>query len=435
LPGVDPPAYTLGMQERKNSSPMRLAVTGGGGYIGRHLCRMALAQGAELTVLGRSKPKGINASSFKFISYDLSGEAPNLKDVDAVIHLASAGLNERLESGIDLSGTRALAEAAKSAGVPRFIFVSSQSACADAPTSYGRGKFAVEKMLDEFDSIVVRPGLVCGGEEGGVYGKLCGLVKGAPLVPVTCASTMLQPIHVNQICDALLKLSDLEILPKQKAYYLGAPTAVLFGRLLKKLAWTRFGRRLYLIPLPITLVLLGVSIARIIPGLPNIPRERVLGLTDIELMDSHDSFMALGIKPHDVFSEFSKENPKNRRQLLREADTLLRYITRRRAGSVLRRRYSRAIEAARGNVPIRLPWIVGWWPPLLRLFEPIGGVGVIADRLAIAMSIAETTPEGAREFCLLEKRSWLVSGLGLVGVLVIEVILMPIRMLLGQRNS
>jgi nucleoside-diphosphate-sugar epimerase len=423
------------MQDRKHSSPMRLAVTGGGGYIGQHLCRMALAQGIELTVLGRSKPSGIDASSFKFISYDLSGEAPNLEGMDSVIHLASAGLNEELESDIDLSGTRALAESAKFAGVPRFIFVSSQSARAEAPTSYGRGKFAVEKMLAEFGALIIRPGLVCGGQEGGVYGKLSELIRGAPIVPVTCASTMLQPVHVNQICEALLQLSDLKNAPKQKIYHLGAPTPVPFGKLLKNLAWTRFDRRLYLIPLPIKLVLLGVAIARMIPGLPNIPKERVLGLTDIELMDSQNSFAALGIKPDNVFSAFSKENPRNRRQLLQEADTLLRYIMQRRAGSVLRRRYTRAVEAAQEGIPIRLSWAVGRWPPLLRLFEPIGGAGVIADRLAIAMSIAETTPEGARKFCSLEKRSWLVSGLGLVGVLMIEGLLLPIRLLLGQRNS
>ena len=166
------------MQDHETPNPFRLAVTGGSGYIGRCFCRQMLAQGIELTVLGRKRPEGIDEGAYQFVSYDLSGAAPDLIGMDAVIHLASAGLDDAAGGDVDVIGTRALAEAAKTAGVSRFVFVSSQSSRPDAPTSYGRGKFAVETMLAEFDALIVRPGLVCGGEEGGVYGKLCEMVLG-----------------------------------------------------------------------------------------------------------------------------------------------------------------------------------------------------------------------------------------------------------------
>jgi len=422
------------MQDQEPPIPFRLAVTGGGGYVGRQFCRLALEQGIELTVLGRKRPDGIEEGTYKFISYDLSGEAPKLHGIDAVVHLASAGLNDREGGEVDVTGTRALAGAAKKAGVSRFVFVSSQVSRPDAPTPYGRGKFSVETMLAEFDALIVRPGLVCGGEEGGIYGKLCEMVRTSPILPVTCASTLLQPIHVDQLCEALLRLADPNVEPKLKMFYLGAPTPVAFGRLVKGLAWTRFGRRIRLVPLPLSLVLIGISIARAIPGLPNIPRERVLGLTDIATMDSPASFEALGMAPRDAFTVFAQENPKNRRQLLREGRALLKYVTSRSVGGTLMRRYTRAVEVTRRSVPLRLPGIVYKWPALMRIFEPVGGAGAVADRLAIAMVIAETTPEGAKEFCALEKQSWLLSTVELVVLLTAEALLMPLRILIGRRN-
>ncbi|MBT3766397.1 MAG: NAD-dependent epimerase/dehydratase family protein [Rhodospirillales bacterium] len=434
MPLADLPAYTPRMQDQETPNPFCLAVTGGGGYIGRRLCRQALAQGIELTVLGRKRPEGIEEGAYQFVSYDLSGAAPDLTDMDAVVHLASAGLSDGEGGEVDVTGTRALAEAAHKAGVSRFVFVSSQSSRPDAPTSYGRGKFAVETMLAEFDALIVRPGLVCGGEEGGVYGKLCEMVRTAPIVPVTCASTLLQPVHVDQLCEALLRLADPSVQPKQKMFYLGDPTPISFGRLIKDLAWTRFGRRIRLVPLPISFVLMGIAIARVIPGLPNIPRERVLGLTDIAIMDSPASFEALGMAPCDAISAFAQENPKNRRRLLREGRALLTYVTGRSVRESLIRRYVRAVEATRGSIPLNLPGIVYGWPGLMRIFEPIGGAGRVADRLAIAMVIAETTPEGAKDFCALDQRSWLISIFELGVLLAVEAVFLPLRILLGRRN-
>jgi nucleoside-diphosphate-sugar epimerase len=393
-----------------------------------------LAQGIELTVLGRKRPEGIDEGAYQFVSYDLSGAAPDLIGMDAVIHLASAGLDDAAGGDVDVIGTRALAEAAKTAGVSRFVFVSSQSSRPDAPTSYGRGKFAVETMLAEFDALIVRPGLVCGGEEGGVYGKLCEMVRTAPLVPVTCASTLLQPVHVDQLCEALLRLADPNAQPKKKIFYLGDPTPIAFGRLVKELAWTRFGRRIRLVPLPINFVLMGIAFARAIPGLPNIPRERVLGLTDIAVMDSQASFEELGIAPRDAISAFAQENPKNRRQLLHEGRALLTYVTGRSARGNLMRRYAKAVESTGGSTPLRLPGIVFGWPALMRVFEPVGGAGGVADRLAIAMVIAETTPEGAKDFCALEQRSWLFSTFELGVLLAVEAVFLPLRILFGRRN-
>ena len=114
--------------------------------------------------------------------------------------------------------------------------------------------------------------------------------------------------------------------------------------------------------------------------------------------------------------------------------TFIQYISCRPARSTMVRRYVRATEATRGGVPLWLPRIIYTWPTLLRLLEPIGSTGLTADRLAIAMRIVETVPESVADFCVLKKKPWLVSCAELVGLIVIEAVLMPVRFLLGLRN-
>ena len=64
----------------------------------------------------------------------------------ALIHLAHDWGNSvdlRGETGgLNKSGTQLLRESARQAGVTRFVFVSSQSARADAPNIYGRTQVA-----------------------------------------------------------------------------------------------------------------------------------------------------------------------------------------------------------------------------------------------------------------------------------------------------
>lgn len=67
----------------------RILVTGASGFIGRHLCRRLLREGYELTALSRSGTNFPNATN---ITMDFTREGEfllNLKNIDAVIHLAA----------------------------------------------------------------------------------------------------------------------------------------------------------------------------------------------------------------------------------------------------------------------------------------------------------------------------------------------------------
>jgi UDP-glucose 4-epimerase len=115
-------------------------ISGATGFIGQHLCRALQAKGVTVLALGRKPCVG---PWDDFVAYDFaSGEpflASVLANVDTVFHLASKAhaLSETpgSEDGyheVIVDGTRRLLEAAITAPVKRFIYLSSVKAMGDA---------------------------------------------------------------------------------------------------------------------------------------------------------------------------------------------------------------------------------------------------------------------------------------------------------------
>src|SRR5262249_41245577 len=157
-----------------------LVVTGANGYIGRRLVSIALGRGYRVTVLGRTNRTIPGIASF--VKWELGSELPHLSvrpESTAIIHLAPDWASPD-QDNINLRGTKLLHEDAKAKGFMRFLFVSSQSARADALNSYGRTKWNIEQALVGSDTVSVRVGLVYGGPCRGMYGLLVRLVSRTP---------------------------------------------------------------------------------------------------------------------------------------------------------------------------------------------------------------------------------------------------------------
>lgn len=170
-------------------------VTGGAGYVGSALVPRLLAAGYKVTVLDlylygedlfahlRDNP---GLTEVKGDLRDASAVARALAGCDAVIHLAcisndpSFELNPDLGRSINYDAFRPLVQAAKAAGVRRFVYASSSSVYGikenpnvseDLPleplTDYSRFKAMCETVLNEerapgFATLTVRPATVCG---------------------------------------------------------------------------------------------------------------------------------------------------------------------------------------------------------------------------------------------------------------------------------
>lgn len=184
-----------------------LAVTGGTGFVGQRLLRLATERGHDVRALTR-RPQPAQPG-VEWVTGDLAQPGDLCRGADAVIHIAgviNAHTRDEFFRGNE-AGTRAIVEAARDAGVSRFVHVSSLAAREPDISIYGASKVAAEAVVrtSGLDWTMVRP--------PGVYGpgdretlELFTLARhGLALVPMRGRGSW---IYVDDLCEALLTLAE-----------------------------------------------------------------------------------------------------------------------------------------------------------------------------------------------------------------------------------
>ena len=142
---------------------MRLAITGGTGFVGGHLIEAALAAGHEIKALTRrSQPE---RDGVDWVQGDL-GTRDALEwlvsEADAIIHVAGT-INAPNAAGFEqgnVAGTLAMLAAATAGGVRRFVHVSSLAAREPKLSLYGGSKARAEPVTNttaSSDSRLITP--------------------------------------------------------------------------------------------------------------------------------------------------------------------------------------------------------------------------------------------------------------------------------------
>lgn len=177
-------------------------VTGASGFIGPHLVRHLAGRGWQVRAAARGVPHGLMQPGIEVCTLpDLARIVwrPLLSGISHVVHLAGIAhadkeLPEATYMEINAVSVRNLAEAARSAGVKRVVFLSSvraqtgpasrmvinESQAAEPVDAYGRSKLAAEHALSEVlhgsatSWVTLRPVLVYGA---GVKGNMKALFE------------------------------------------------------------------------------------------------------------------------------------------------------------------------------------------------------------------------------------------------------------------
>lgn len=146
---------------------MKIIVTGGAGFLGRHLCRALVKAGHQLKIIDL-----VANPEFPTVIADVRDQAKMLaeiKDADLVFHLASLiQAGESVQQPFkyvdyNLNGTLAVLEAMRINQVPTFIFSSSAAIYGEPQTTpikeddrtipinpYGMTKLAMEGLLSSY---------------------------------------------------------------------------------------------------------------------------------------------------------------------------------------------------------------------------------------------------------------------------------------------
>ncbi len=397
------------------SALAHVLITGGTGYVGAHLARVAMARGHAVTVLARDASRVPAGAAFR--RWTLGDPLPAGLAPATLFHIAHDWTNAAL---VNEDAAARLLESARQAGVTRFVFMSSQSAQPDAATAYGLVKWRIEQMLDGADTASARVGPIYGGQAGSLYGQLVRLIA-LPALPMIRPGQLFQPIHIDEVCDGLLALAASPLTGPRK---MAAPVAIPFGAFLRILARETLGKRLTILPVPLWLALLGCTVTEYVPVIPTVSRARVLGLAGIRFMPCADDLAELGLTVEPVATRL-RRGKTGRKGLLIEGRALLRYLLGTNPGSGVLRDYVRALrrlDPAAG--PVGLPGAMIAWPAALALMESLRRDGVLERRLDLAASLAEASPDGVRAF----HRP--VPLWRLAARLAVEALVMPIRVVL-----
>lgn len=156
----------------------RILVTGGGGFIGSHLVRSLLKEGHSVRLLdnfstGRRENVEDLLSDVELIDPPEGIASPEVcesavQGVDGILHQGAIPSVPRsvadpvLSDRVNVGGTVALLEAARKAGVGRFVYASSSSVYGDAPgdirveddTTKPLSPYAVSKLAAEHYAIM-----------------------------------------------------------------------------------------------------------------------------------------------------------------------------------------------------------------------------------------------------------------------------------------
>ena len=192
-----------------------MLITGGTGFIGRALVRQLFDSGYQVRTLLRPSPrtprlpKGVPVEVAVVGLGDVRGLRAALRDVDVIIHLAGAehqGRNANLLT-TDIQGTQNLAQAAKQAGVERFIYLSHIGADRASAFPIHKAKGIAEEHIrkSEVPHTIVRSSIVFGPEDHFTT-NLARLLRRAPgMFPIPGdGQTRIQPLWVEDLVACLL---------------------------------------------------------------------------------------------------------------------------------------------------------------------------------------------------------------------------------------
>ncbi len=271
-----------------------ILVTGGTGFIGRHLVARLAASGESVRVAARGErkvdlPSGVEQARADVVSGE--GLSQAMDGVEKVVNLVAV-ITEKGSQRFDAvirGGTAAVVDAAESAGIRKLVYVSAIGAAPDPKFPYWHAKWQAEQSVtaSRLNFTILRPSLVFGPEDD-FFNRLARLVRPAPIVPVAGdGKTRFQPIWVEDVVSCIIA-SLAEGAHERETLEIGGPEYFSYDEIIDLIGET-MGRRKRRIHVPLWLMR---PTARMMSLLPNPPVT-----TDQLAMLSKDNVTALDAVP------------------------------------------------------------------------------------------------------------------------------------------
>lgn len=267
-------------------------VAGGTGFIGSHIVRRLRADGHRVIVMSRNPdrargklPQGVELR--RGDTADASTLGPALEGVEVVV-AAVQFPNHPVENPrrgytyvkVDGEGTVRLVDAARRAGVHRFIYLSGAGTREGQTKPWFIAKLMAEKAVREsgIPYTIFQPSWVYGPEDRSLN-KFATFARVLPFVPVIGSGrTRVQPLHVDDLAAAVAASLTTEAAVNQ-TYEIGGPEELTMDEIIRTMLRV-MGRRKPLLHSPAGLMKVATWPLQFLPAPPLSP-----GAVDFVLME------------------------------------------------------------------------------------------------------------------------------------------------------
>ena len=236
---------------------MRIAVTGGTGFVGSAIVSGLLEKGHEVTVLARKAPDGskeVRYSRGNVVNGE--GLADLLEGKDALIHLVGIirEVGDNTFDRVHRQGTENVVRAALDAGTAKLIHMSALGTRPDGVSHYHRSKWAGEQAVRNsgLDWTIFRPSIIYGPSDSFIN-MLAGMIRRSPVIPVIGGGqNLMQPVFVGDVARAF---SEAVSAPWSSGmtYELGGPDVLKFKNIVKLISEVTNKKRIYM-DIPVSFV-------------------------------------------------------------------------------------------------------------------------------------------------------------------------------------
>lgn len=261
---------------------MKVCVAGGTGLLGRAIVPALINAGHEVAILSRSDPSrdpvDPRATWVRGDVTDPASLVSALRGMDAVVDAVQFPNSpvENPKKGytferIDLGGTKNLVDAAKAAGVPRFIGLSGAGAAEDARYHWLRFKWQEEQHIQAsgLTWTIFRPSWIYGPRDVSLN-RFLGFAKFLPFIPVIGNGKIrLNPLFVDDLA-AHVAAAPGRPAAENRLFEIGGPDVLTMDEIIRTALRVR-GKKRFLLHQPAALMKLVASVAQFAPGRPLTP--------------------------------------------------------------------------------------------------------------------------------------------------------------------
>jgi uncharacterized protein YbjT (DUF2867 family) len=235
---------------------MRVAITGGTGFVGHHLAERLLAEGHSVVLISRHAGQAPLSERTIHVASDLSNAmvlTSAFQGCEAVAHCA--GINRELGvqtfQRVHADGTWNVVAAAQRAGVRRIALMSFLRARPDCGSPYHESKFIAEEIVRNsgLEYTIVKAGVVYGRGDH-MLDHLSRSLFTLPMVAtVGLRAKAIRPLAVEDLVQVLYAALVERRLPRNTIAVTGADQLYLRDAILQ--IARVLGRKVWIVPAPI----------------------------------------------------------------------------------------------------------------------------------------------------------------------------------------